>query len=116
MPRAKGTAKTGGRKRGTPNKQTAEVEQKAAILGMLPKEFLLYVMNANFKAINEPEDSITIDMRIDAAGKVAPYIHRKMPQVVQISDLSDLTDDELRQILARAESGATGSEAGGTSA
>lgn len=108
MPRAPGTPKTGGRRKGTPNKATGETEQKAAALGMLPKEFLLHVMNGNFKAINEEEGAIDLDKRLDAAGKVAPYIHRKMPQVVQLSDLSDLTDDELRTLIARAESGATG--------
>ena len=115
MPFKKGEPRpaNAGRKRGSKNKASQETEAKAAALGMLPKEFLLYVMNANYKAIKEKKGSITLDMRIDAAGKVAPYIHRKMPQVVQVSDLGDLTDDELRSLIARAESGAVAGEAGG---
>jgi hypothetical protein len=121
MPFKKGEKRpeNSGRKKGSKNKASSATEQKAAALGMLPKEFLLHVMNGNYKAIKEKKGAIDLDKRLDAAGKVAPYIHRKMPQVVQVSDLSDLTDDELRALIARAESGATAGEtrpesAGGT--
>lgn len=114
MPFKKGEPRppNAGRKRGSKNKASLETEAKAAALGMLPKEFLLYVMNGNFKAIKEKKDAITLDMRIDAAGKVAPYIHRKMPQVLQMSNLGDLTDDELREFIARSESGGVGAQGG----
>lgn len=114
MPFKKGDPKppNSGRKRGSRNKCSNKTEVQAAALGMLPKEFLLHVMNGNHAALGIKPNEITLEMRIDAAGKAAPYVHRKMPQVLQMSNLGDMTDDELRDFIARAESEGTRNPSG----
>jgi hypothetical protein len=45
-------------------------------------------------------DQIDLPLRVEAAGKVAPFVHRRMPQVVEINNLSELSDDELIRLLS----------------
>jgi hypothetical protein len=67
--------KTGGRKRGTPNKATSAAAKKAekiAASGETPLEYLLSVMR------DEKEDR---PVRMDAAKAAAPYIHPKLANI-----------------------------------
>jgi hypothetical protein len=72
----------------------------------LPLMFLIETMN---------NDTVPLDIRVDCAKAASPYIHRKMPIVVdmpaeqntstliinaQMDRLADLTDDELASFLA----------------
>lgn len=71
---AKGV-KTGGRKRGTPNKATeAEAKKAKAIAdsGMTPLEYLLKVMR---------DESVPQNERVDAAKAAAPYVHPKLANI-----------------------------------
>src|SRR4051794_14444826 len=67
--------KTGGRKRGTPNKSTAALRALAADLiteGISPLEFLTSVYR------NAEND---LPLRVDAAAKAAPYVHPRLAAV-----------------------------------
>ena len=64
--------KTGGRKKGTPNKATIARQAEIATSGLMPLEFMLSVMR------DEQADTAT---RLDAAVKAAPYVHPKLAAV-----------------------------------
>ena len=67
--------KTGGRKRGTPNKATATLRALAADLfaeGISPLEFLTSVYR------NAEND---LALRVDAAAKAAQYVHPRLAAV-----------------------------------
>ena len=61
-----------GRKPGSPNKKTAEVQRQVAESGITPLEYLLTVMRAPEA---EPRE------RINAAIAAAPYVHAKLSTV-----------------------------------
>ena len=90
MPRKKGTAKTGGRKVGTPNKVTAELRDRM-------KAFLeghFDVIEKEFRALT-PERQIVLFER---------YLKFVLPQLQSTSvDLSieDMTDKELSMLLKK---------------
>lgn len=58
----------GGRKKGTPNKKTADMLAKVEASGKTPLEFFCGVMN------DELED---MDRRFQAAQEALPYVHAK---------------------------------------
>src|ERR1700691_1873935 len=70
--RAPGTAKTGGRKKGTPNK--ASVAKAAAISasGKTPLDFMLDVMR---------DENAEMGVRLDAAKSAANYVHPKLSAI-----------------------------------
>jgi hypothetical protein len=64
--------KTGGRRKGTPNKATAARQAEFAASGLTPLDFMLRVMR------DEQADTAT---RLDAAVKAAPYVHPKLAAI-----------------------------------
>lgn len=70
--RPKGLPKTGGRKKGTRNKATAEKAAEIAASGLTPLDYMLSVMRD--ETVPRPE-------RVDAANKAAPYIHPKLASI-----------------------------------
>lgn len=72
MPKPAGSPKTGGRKAGTPNKRTAELQSAVEESGLTPLEYLLSVMR---NEINEQKE------RMAAAVAAAPYVHAKLSSV-----------------------------------
>lgn len=69
----KGGARPGaGRKRGTPNRKTAETVKAVEQSGLTPLEYMLSVMR---DVANEPRD------RLSAAEKAAPYVHAKLSSI-----------------------------------
>ena len=68
---AKGV-KTGGRKKGTPNKASAAKAAAVAASGLTPMEFMLQTM----RDIGQP-----LNVRLDAAKSCAPYVHPKLSAV-----------------------------------
>jgi hypothetical protein len=72
--RPKGMPKTGGRKKGTPNKiRAADIKAKiamnATLAGLTPLEFMLALMR---------DETQSIAFRADMANKAAPYVHQKL--------------------------------------
>ena len=76
MAKPLGSPKIGGRVKGTPNKKTTEVVEKAKSFGITPLEFMLQMLN---------DPSNPNDVRASAARDAAPYVHSKMPTALQIS-------------------------------
>jgi hypothetical protein len=68
---AKGV-KTGGRKKGTPNKASAAKAAAVAASGLTPMEFMLQTMR---------DPGQPLDIRLDAAKSAAPYVHPKLSAV-----------------------------------
>jgi len=64
--------KTGGRKKGVPNKATAAKQAEIAASGLTPLEFMLNVMR------NEGNEQ---SVRLDAAKAAAPYVHPKLANI-----------------------------------
>jgi hypothetical protein len=64
--------KTGGRKRGSPNRATAAKAAEIAKSGLTPLDYMLSVMR------DRDEDP---SRRLDAAKAAAPYVHPKLAQV-----------------------------------
>ena len=64
--------KTGGRRKGTPNKATAVRQAEIAGSGLTPLDFMLSVMR------DEQADTAT---RLDAAIKAAPYCHPRLATI-----------------------------------
>lgn len=60
--------KTGGRKKGTPNKATAAREKEVAASGLTPLDFMLTVLRDETREFAD---------RMDAAKSAAPYCHPK---------------------------------------
>lgn len=81
MPRPKGLAKTGGRKRGVTNKRTQATAKKAAAKGLSPVEYMLDILR---------DEGATAEDRKWAAEKAAPYVHPRLAAVEQ----RERTDDE----------------------
>lgn len=69
----KGGARPGaGRKKGSPNKKTAEVQRVVAESGITPLEYMLQIMRNPLA-----EDA----QRLDAAKSAAPYVHAKLSSI-----------------------------------
>lgn len=69
----KGGARPGaGRKKGEPNKRTAEAQAKTEETGVTPLEYMLEVMR---NPLEEPR------VRLGAAQAAAPYVHAKLSSV-----------------------------------
>jgi hypothetical protein len=66
MPRPKGLPKTGGKKKGSKNKRTREIELRSE--GQVPLDYMLQVMR------DETADPLRRDEMAKAA---APYVHAK---------------------------------------
>lgn len=64
--------KTGGRKKGIPNKKTQALISRVETSGLLPVDYLLSVMR---------DESIDRCQRMDAGKAVAPYIHPKLANI-----------------------------------
>ena len=64
--------KTGGRKKGTPNKGVIKPYKQPPPEGMTPLDYLLSVM----RSAQEPTD-----LRVGAAKAAAPYVHRALKAI-----------------------------------
>ena len=73
----KGQPRTGGRKKGTPNKASAAREKAIAESGLTPLEYMLETLR--------DKDGDKAD-RQWAANAAAPYCHRRMPQAITGED------------------------------
>ena len=72
MPRPVGLPKTGGRRRGTPNKASAAREAEIRASGPTPLDYMLQVMR---------DEEAPTELRLDAAARAAPYVHPRLSSV-----------------------------------
>jgi len=91
-PKGKTKTKTGGRLKGTPNKRTQSLIERAEALGVDPFEVLLHVAKGDWKSLgyktgttegpfgSKPE-RITLKDRMHAAAEACQYIHPKRKAV-----------------------------------
>lgn len=80
--RPKGTPKTGGRKKGTPNKRSLAQQSKAAKGGIMPLDYMLKVLRAPLPKVKDPEERRFQQARKDKmADWAAPYLHPKLMPV-----------------------------------
>ena len=80
-----------GRKAGVPNKATQATQQAVAASGMTPLDYMLSVMR---------DDQNPPDMRLDAANKVAPYVHPKLAAIEHSGSMLLTHEDALDELDA----------------
>jgi len=74
--------KTGGRKKGTPNKRSVVQRVRAIKGGILPLDYMLKVMRSPIKKGLEPDEARFEKARRDKmADCAAPYLHAKLQPV-----------------------------------
>ncbi len=64
--------KTGGRKKGTPNKRTAEKIAEVEASGLTPLDYMLSVLR---------DELLDRETRLEAAKSAAPYVHAKLANI-----------------------------------
>jgi len=64
--------KTGGRKRGTPNRATVARQEPVAASGLTPLDYLLAVMR---------DETVPAAERMEAAKAAAPYVHPRLASI-----------------------------------
>ena len=69
--------KTGGRKRGTPNKVTQEIRDEITSSGEQPLEYMIRIMR---------DPSASIERRDDLAKAAAPYLHARLAAIEHQGD------------------------------
>lgn len=76
---AYGGARPGaGRKKGAPNKITAEAQKKAAETGIMPLDYMLEMLR---------NESLPAEDRFEAAKAAAPYVHAKLAAVAHSGEM-----------------------------
>lgn len=74
--------KTGGRKKGTPNRATAAKAAAIAESGLTPLDYMLEIMRGQYPEDADAAQIIAWEaMRLDAAKAAAPYVHPKLQPV-----------------------------------
>lgn len=114
--RPAGLPKSGGRRKGSPNRTTKAKAAKIAESGLTPLEYMLNVLRNN----DAPPDD-----RMEAAKSAAPYVHPKLAAmthahsgamgVYDVTKLASLSDEELKlfeSVLARIAPGAAAAVGG----
>ena len=88
MGRAKGTRKTGGRTKGTPNKVTANV-----------KDWLCQLIDKNRLQIERDIKALEPKDRLQVLEKFMQYTTPKMQSIQTTVDFNQLTDDQLENVI-----------------
>lgn len=74
MPAPKGHPRYGGRKKGSANKSSLAVREKAELLGIDPTTVLLFFAGGRWKELGYDENVITTDHRLKASAELMKYI------------------------------------------
>ena len=82
----KGQPKSGGRRRGTPNKASATRESEVAQSGLTPLQFMLDVLR---------DETANVEDRRWAAVNAAPYVHPRIQPIVYRGDDGKPVDDDV---------------------
>lgn len=86
--RPKGTPKTGGRQKGTPNRVTTET-----------KDWFVYLLNSNRKRLEKAMEAMDDRELWDNFQKLFPYIVPKMQASEVKIDYDHLTDEQIDLII-----------------
>lgn len=101
-----------GRKKGVPNKITQFNIAKAMATGAMPLDIALDIMRKRHarlealmkkKGVSELQITEAENLTLEAAEATMPYLHHKLQSIqhkVEPIDLTKLTDEELRLVLA----------------
>lgn len=82
----RGGARPGsGRKKGSANKRTREIADRAAEEGITPLEYMLELMRAPSDHEDPKIQAVRETMRFEAAKAAAPYIHPKLAAIKHTS-------------------------------
>lgn len=81
----------GGRKPGVPNRATLRRQEEVAASGLTPLDYLLSVMR---------DEAVPREERVDAANKVAPYVHPRLAAVAVDANLG--VSDTLKEFMTHA--------------
>lgn len=87
--RLPGTPKTGGRKKGVPNKATIERQAEVAASGLTPLEFMLQVMRTGSDEARQ----------LDAAKAAAPYVHPRLAAVEHSGEMRFMSHEQWLESL-----------------
>src|SRR5271154_5002150 len=96
---SRGSSKTGGRKKGTPNRASAAKAAEIAASGLTPLDFMLSVMR---------DENAELHVRLDAARSSAPYVNPKLSAIEHSGadggpiKTEDVTTDDQRVRALRA--------------
>jgi hypothetical protein len=94
--KTKGGARPGaGRKKGSPNKRTAETQKAVEESGVTPLEYMLTIMRTEPTVELEPKDWLAaVTLRFEAAKAAAPYVHAKLSSVEMNANVTHQTLDQ----------------------
>lgn len=110
--------KTGGRKKGTPNKSSLQVKEIAEKLNFSPFEVMALFAMGDWKSLGYDEeqysefdknggiilkDRITPQMRLDAAKAAAPFIHPKLSSIEANSKVTLSPGEVIAEVLNEIE-------------
>jgi len=108
---ARDGSKTGGRTKGTANKKTREIADKAAAEGITPLEYMLNIMRKPMppelaEKLKDREQSIDVELltnlvnwhslRFEAAKYAAPYIHPRLAAVAVTGEMQHKVEHTLK--------------------
>lgn len=88
MARPKGTPKTGGRQKGTPNKTTASI-----------REWLIEVIGKNQRQIEKDLKELEPGARLQVIAKLLPFVVPKMESINATIDYNKLSDEQLDMVI-----------------
>jgi hypothetical protein len=94
-----------GRKKGTVNKDSLPLKEKAQALGVDPFEILLHFAAGDWKSLGYEDDKnlagdyiIQPQVRVKAAGDACQYLHPKLKQIEAVVKNSPLDDRPLKDM------------------
>lgn len=88
MARPKGTPKTGGRQKGTPNRTTASI-----------REWLIDVIGKNQRQIEKDLKELEPGARLQVLVKLLPFVVPKMESINATIDIEKMTDEQLDMVI-----------------
>ena len=93
MPRPAGPPKTGGRKKGTPNRVTGKRKAAQEASGLTPVEFMLNMLR---------DGEASLEDRKWAAQHAAPYGHPRLAAIDQRGGENETHEDWLERVAKKA--------------
>lgn len=83
-------------KKGTKQRRTLARETVMKFAGITPLEYMLHVLQSPPRKYGTRE-------RMWAAKEAAPYVHRKMPQAVEVRDITEEEREKMTETVLKLE-------------